>query len=199
VTYLPPSVLQRTTFPEASGEDLVTAIRQIEEVWTTCFPTVQYSMLNKLTTPVTTDGVADVNQPSGTTGGSKFDVLWGESTDPAQTAWVQPHGTAGDVAAADVEVFAAAVPVHARVTRVDAEVKLDRYGFDQDDKWIGGLLVTIPCSLMDERLLTCGAGDRILWDANEWYVAEPRRSGWWYSTNVALYVNAICVRRRHGD
>ncbi len=199
--YIPPEVLQRTDFPEASGEDLLQDIGLIEEAWDIHFPTIQYFQLDKRTTSIknTDDDQIDLSKTSGESGASKFDTLWGESIDASKTTWVQPQGTDGDVVATDPEVFKPAVAMRARVRRIIKDMKLEKYGIDSNDKWIGGVLVIMPCSLLDKALVTCISGDKLLWDTDYYLVVEPKRGGWWKSTNVPLYVTLVCEHLHHGS
>lgn len=198
--YLPPDVLQQTTLPEASGEDISTDIALIEDMWD-LFPTVMYYSLDKRTTSSKDSGDNQINPDklSGETGATKYDVLWGESVDSTKTTWVQPQGTNGVVQAVDVEVFKDPIPMKARVTVVREHQKLEKYGFPTNDKWISGLILMIPCSLLDKAGIYCGPGDKVLWDGDQFSVFAPKRTGMWHNTNIFLYVNLLCPRTRHGS
>jgi hypothetical protein len=201
MSYLPVEVLQRTVLPEGDDEDILTDILEIEELWTGFYPIIQYYPLDKRTTSLrnTGDGSLNVDTLVGESGASKFDMLWGESMDPGQTTWVQPQGTAGAVKANDVEVFKAPIPVNARVTVVRKHQKLEKYGFDTNDKWIGQLIVSIPVSILDRLGIYAQPGDKLLWDSDFFTVFSPSRTGLWKNTNIQLYVNLLCPRLRHGS
>ncbi len=192
--YINASLTTDTAFPEGGGSDLATSIELIEEAWEVHYPLVTYYPIDKRTTPV-----ADVNTLSGEAGASKFDPLYGESADPTQTVWKQPHGTAGVVKAAVVEVWTDPVEVRARVQRVTDETDLKKVGFDSNDKWIGGLVLTIPSSMLDTLGVTCQAGDKFYWDNDEYVVKKPVQTGYWHNTNVRLYVSLGCERHIKGS
>lgn len=184
-----------TAFPEQSGKDLDMDVRLIQELWETVYPLVPYVMIDRRTTPV-----ADVNTLTGEAGASKFDPLWGESQDANRTTWRQPHGTDGAVKAADVEVFKTPVSLHMQVNPVtETRPDLHKYGFDEDDRRIGRLLVTIPCSLLDNGNVVCTAGDLVKWEGDEFLVLKTRLTGYWKNTNVRLYMSLLCDHRRHGS
>lgn len=198
--YLPPNVLQQTGFPQVDGIDLSTHIRLIEEAWRVHFPAIQYFQIDRRSTKVADNqNVVNPDTLSGEAGASKFDVLWGEAADSSKTTWVQPQGTAGGVQASDPEVFKPLVAIHARVTRVTKKKQLTARGFDANDKWIGGLLLDIPASMLDAATITCSGGDKVRWDGDEWLVVAPGRSGWLWNANVSLYVSLYCERYRHGS
>ncbi len=192
--YLPPRVTEDTRFPAAYGPDLATTLSLIEERWAVSFPEVDYYSLDKRTTVV-----ANANTLSGETGAAKYDPLYNESADPAQTVWKQPHGTAGTVKAADVEVYKTVIRIRAQVQQIEDTTDLKKLGFDQNDKWIGGLILSIPASLLDAAAITCIAGDKIIWDGDEFLVDKPRQTGPYNNTNLRLYLVLACTRRRHGS
>lgn len=184
-----------TVFPEQSGRDLDMDVRLIHELWQTVYPKVRYQMIDRRSTPV-----ADTNTLTGEAGASKFDALWGESVDPARTTWKQGHGTAGSVKTADVEVHKPAVPLHMQILVVqEGSPDLKKYGFDEDDRRIGQLVVNIPASILDEGGVTCSAGDLILWDGDSFLVIKTRLGSYWHNTNVRLYMSLLCEHRRHGS
>lgn len=196
MTYLPTDLAHPTLFPLAGGADLATSITMIEERWRVHCPVITYRQLDKRTTPATAPMAG--GQLTGEAGASKFDPMWGESVDPASTTWVQPHGTGGTVKAAHVEVYLPDEPVHAQVARIDDSTEMKKHGLDSSDKHIGGLIVTIPSSMLDAVGVTCRPGDIIVYAGDEYLVTRPKQQGYWFNTNTALYVRLVCERHRHG-
>ncbi len=193
MTYLPPAATQATYFPTEGGADLATSVALIEERWRVTFPQVSYFPLDKRVTP------SDSAHLSGESGASKFDPVWGETVDSARTTWAQPHGTAGSVKAADVEVYRSPVSLYAKIQVVEDEKDMRKYGFDNNDRWIAGLVLTIPASMLDTAGITCIAGDKFAWDGDEYSVRRARLAGYYFNSNVRLYVKLGCDRRRHGS
>jgi hypothetical protein len=189
VTYLPPIVVEGTVFPEALGPDAITAIRMIEERWERMYPLVHYTMIDKKTTPV--DSPATL---SGEDGSSKFDTMWGESVDRKLTTWKQPQNNP-EVAAAEVTVYQPSQQIRARIKREARENELKKFGFDR----LRDLIVCIPCSLLDQKAITCQAGDRFTWNNETWEVIQHHVEGWWYNTNVNLYVWMNVQHARRGS
>lgn len=195
MTYQPPRPTDPTQFPRPTGRDLDMDIRLIEEAWAVHYPLVRYRPIDKRTTPV-----ASVDLPSGEAGSTLWDPLWGETMAPTATAWQQPHGTAGAVAATDLEVYLPEVQMNFQVIRVTAESPdIKKYGFDNDDRRLGTLIAVVPTSVLDKNGVTCQAGDLLLLEGDEWMVIKPRRAGYWENTNIPLYVNLLLERRRHGS
>lgn len=196
--YLPPSPTRPndpTTFPRPADEDLRTSLALIEEMWEVNYPLIGYQQMDKRTTPV-----EDVNTLTGEAGSTKWDAMWGEAADPSRDTWKQAQGTAGAVAAADVEVYRPRVELRFMVNHVAAESPdLKKYGFDDDARRVGSLVATVPVSMLDKQGVIAGAGDLLLWEGDEWVVIRPKLTGYWGNTNLRLYMNLLLERRRHGS
>lgn len=196
--YLPVDPTHPTKFPEEYGEDIREAILIVEEKWERFFPEIKYFCLNHVPHPIV-DG--DVDNPVGESeidGSSEFDFLWGESVDPTMVVskWKQPHLDEGDTAeAANVEVFADPIPVHAQVRREARENELKKLGFDR----LRDLLLTIPLSLLDRAGITCQAGDRFIWDNESFQVEQQERAGYWKNSNLRIYMVLNCEHARMGS
>ncbi len=189
VTYLPPLTINDTVFPDALGDDARTAINMIEERWFRSFPRISYTMIDKKTTPVTSPNIL-----SGEAGSSKFDAMWGETVDKNLTTWEQPHNSA-TVAAAEVTVYQDAKEMPARIKRDSRENELKKFGFDR----LRDLIVCIPTSILDANGVTVQAGDRFVWNNESWEVIQHHVEGWWYNTNVNLYVWMNVQHARRGS
>lgn len=189
MTYLPPLDLNGTEFPQALGEDLVTAIGMIEEEWQRSFPVVDYYPISKETTTVT-----DPSMMSGSAGKTKFDPLWGEAVPSNMTVWQQPH-LSGDFNAADPMVYEKAIPINCRIERGVRETQLKKFGFDLTRN----IVATIPTSLLDKSGITVRAGDRFRWNGEDFEVLQWYQSGWYYNTNVILYITMSVQSARKGS
>lgn len=192
--YIPPTALSDTAFPTGNGSDLATSIALIREAWQVHYPLITYYPLDKRVTPV-----AGANSLSGEAGSTKFDPMYGESIDATQGTWRQAHGTAGSVKASNVEVYRDPVQVHAQVQRITNELDMTKLGFDDNDKLIGGLVLTIPSAMLDDLGVTCVAGDKFIWDGDQYKVQKPHQTGYWMNTNVRLYVRLTSERKHQGS
>jgi hypothetical protein len=193
--YLPPAVLNDTAFPTAQGYDSNVAIYIIEERWRRFYTQIQYYTIKKSLTAAPSSDNRIVNA----TGTSAFDRLYGESVDVGMSAtgWVQPHGTGTTLATTDVEVYDVPVLIHARVPRRNADAALHAYGFDRvRGMELGGTEVVIPLSFLDRLGVTCAAGDKLVWDGDEYIVKQQLHTGYWANTNMRLYMKLTAEHRR---
>ena len=190
--YLPPNFLNETVMPQAQGYDLNLAIGFIEERWQRFYTAVQYYTIIK---PFTAAPAGNfIVHKSGSTA---FDSLYGESVDvnTATTGWQQAHGNSG-LNTVDVEQYDDPVGVNARVPRRDPDTGLYNYGFDRVRKMDLGAEVVIPVSLLDRLCITCQAGDKLVWDGDEYIVKQETACGYWKNTNIRLYMKLMCEHRR---
>jgi hypothetical protein len=186
--YLPPSALQVQQIPQSFGKDLRTIIRTIEERYRRHTQVPYYALRRDLTE------VTSLSTPVGEAGTTKFDPLYGESVDPDMTTVEQAHGS-GTYSVADVDLFDDPVNIWARVRRDAKNTDLQRWGFDK----VRDLIVYIPCSTLDAAGITVKAGDKFVWNSEDYNVIEFNQDGYWYNTNVALYVVINAEHRRFGS
>lgn len=183
--YLPVNLTEDTEFPEAWGKDLRHELRMIEERYHRHFPEIDYYQMKKAATPTIPPAI------SGEPANTQFDPLWAESVDPNMATWQQPH-LSGTLKAADVDVFFDPVPIHARLQRENLELELKKYGFDQ----VRDLLVFVPLTFFDSNNIAVSAGDKFVWDDDEYRVLQFDRTGFWKNTNLRIYmaINAEHLR-----
>jgi len=186
--YLPPLRLTDTAFPEALGQDVLTAIQMIEERWRLTYPLVQYTAIDARATPV-----ASPNELSGESGATKFDPLWGESVPATGTVWAQPHQSGGTGVAPSV--YRQPVSLRCRIQRTMREDDLKKLGFDRLRK----LIATIPTSLLDAADIAVHAGDRFIWNGEPYEIVQHHPRGWWHNSNVNLYLVMNCESARRGS
>lgn len=188
MTYLPEEFTHDTVFPRAFGKDAHLQIRLVEEKWRRFYPEINYYCLDKNVTvaPAESGGLA---QATGTTGGTAFDPITGESVDPAAltSAWKQPH-LSGDRRAVGTERFLEPIKLHAQVRREAKEKELKKLGFDE----VRDLLLTIPASMLDKLAITVQQGDRFIWDNDLFEVTQFEATGYWKNTNIRLYLVLNC-------
>ncbi len=188
MSYLPPYKLNDTVFPEALGQDVITAIQMIEERWQRSYPIVQYTCIDTRVTAVTSP-----KNLSGEVGATKFDALWGESVPATDTTWKQPHQSDGS--GVDPSVYQPAVGIHCRIQRTMREDDLKKLGFDRLRK----LIATIPTSMLDAASITVRPGDRFSWNNELFEVVQWHPMGWWHNANVNLYVVMNMESARRGS
>lgn len=192
MTLSTPRTESPTVMPNPFGADYLNHVRQVEDMWTTSYPKINYMPLLKAVTEV-----PNVDTLSGETGTTKFDPLWGEAVpETLGTQWSQPHNNPNPlVRAADPSIYGPPVSIHARVQRTAREDLLKKVGFDR----VRSLLVTIPGSMCDKVGLNPKAGDRFTWDGELYQVLQYSPMGWWMNTNTKLYVVLNCVHERKGS
>lgn len=196
MTYIPPSILNDTEFPqvEPCSCDLQTSLELINEKWELSFPEVDYFQL--LRTP--TEAIPEEFN-SGKAGETIVDDLWGEDIPTTLTAeWVQPHsntvvGLAAD--ATDTQVHAPAVKLHAALQLEPTERELKKVGIDKRK----AIIATIPTYMLDLNVVTCKKGDYFIWRGEQYEVLAVHDKGYWYNTNVYLYIVLDLNRRRLGS
>ncbi len=188
MVYIPTGQTDDTVFPTAHGDDLVTAIRLIEERWNRFYPLLTYTPLNKQPTPAT-----EYKELSGVSGTTKFDTLWGEEVDENLSTWKQPQSDP-TINAVDPGVYLDAVPLRGRIKRTVREEQLKKYGFDL----LRHLLVTIPTSMLDKAGTEVKAGDRFVWNNERFEVIQFAPWGFYYNTNIFLYIVMNCEHVRYG-
>jgi hypothetical protein len=188
MSYLPPRKVEGTVFPQAMGTDLANMVAQIEERWRRSYPKIQYSSLSKVVTPV-----AKMTDLTGAAGTTKFDPLWGESV-PDRPTWEQPHHNPASVAASP-EKYLAPQPLYMRFERMYRENQLKKFGFDRLRNGVS----TFPTSMLDERGITVGQGDRFTWNDETFEVIQWSPDGYWMNTNVFLYVVCSVQHARFGS
>lgn len=177
--YLPPGLIEEANFPKSWARDVQFQIKAIEEQYRRMYPPAEYYMLKKAATPAATP-----SQIVGEAGTTKFDSLYGESVDSNLTAWQQPHGTAGAVKAANVDLFNNPIKIPRRFQRIAREEELKKYGFDLKRTAI----VYIPTSLLDRYGITVQAGDKMKWNNEDFAVLQWAPTGWWKDSTVYLYL-----------
>jgi len=190
--YLPPNVIQDTTFPRAFRADLRQAIRLIEDMYRRHYPVITYyPRLSAVTSVCDEEGTVDpetIQEDTlvGETGTTMFDPLWGEPVPSSEdaTGWEQPHGNPAHDATDSRGLHDAGVQIHARVQREAKDRTLKKIGFDK----IRDLLVFIPVSMLDDAGIQVEPGDEFEWDGERFQVLQRRRTGWWKNTNTRLYL-----------
>jgi hypothetical protein len=187
---IPPQPLNDTVFPRAADRDLGVQIAYIEELYARVYPQIDYYPLNKAVTGAAPTGIG----LSGEAGASKFDALYGETVDPKMATWQQPHGSP-TLKAANVDQFLIPVPINARFQRVNLEKEGKRYGFDK----VRDALVIFPHSVAERLGLKPQAGDKLVWDGDEYTVLQHDRVGFWKNSNVRLYYVLNVEHRRHAS
>jgi hypothetical protein len=194
VPYLPLINAEDTVFPQAADRDLTLQLRMIAEQYKRFYPATDYYQLTKKVTPVTVTPTAD-RTLSGEAATTKFDSVYGEVAPTANSAWVQPHGTAGAVPATELDVFAAPIHLHSRRQRISKETELKKYGFDKQRD----LLIFVPLVLLDEFGITVKHGDKFIWDSVEYRVMDHNKQGYWKNTNIALFMAINANQYRKGS
>lgn len=189
MSYLPPLKIDDAAFPTVLGQDVLTSIRMIEERWRRHYPSVDYLPLDKRVTPISTPA-----QISGEAGSTKMDAMWGESVDASMTTWTQPQTTANAVAA-EPNVYLAGRPIHARIMRSARDNDLKKHGFDR----LRDLIACFPTSMLDAKGISVQAGDRFVWNSELYEVIQHHVEGWWYQTNVNLFVWVNAQHARRGS
>lgn len=192
--YIPRRSENPTTFPVALEADLEFAARKSIEMWARFYPTVRYKRIKLAATPVSTPkGLSGVG-----TGGTVVDDLYGESVpDHGDSSWRQPHSTVESAAADahDHHQYEAAQDVHCYL-RVDvADYELKRYGIEEQFNLLG----IFAAAELDERKIIVSQGDRFLWQGQEYQIHERKLSGWFFNTDIPLYVVTTCDRVRRGS
>lgn len=196
MAYIPPSVLEDTEFPNVGcGRDLQTISDLLIEKWQRSFPIVDYYRLLK--TP--TEATPAHDYISGVAGETQVDDLWGEDIPQGLTAeWVQPHGDTAAALALDAtagRIYGASVQVNAALDLQPSERTLKKIGLDQAK----GVIVTIPTPLLDLVGITCRGGDYFIWRGEKFEVLNWHDRGYFYNTNVYLYMVLDCNRQRIGS
>ena len=178
MTYLPPRILDSAGFIPSTDEDLMTVVSGIKERWEFSYPRVEYKSISRMATPS-----ASTEALSGVTGSTKVDPLWGESVDSSLTTWQQPHHSS-TIVTSDPAVYSKPKSVHCRIERGVRKSQMEKYGFDPVRNMVG----TIPTVCLDEMSISVSPGDRIRW-AGDWYeVLQCFNYGWYFNTNIPLYV-----------
>lgn len=197
-SYLPIDVLEYTEFPKPNSKDILQQIRMIEDLWKHQMPQVEYYNIKKAPTPpLNVDDEVDKNVLSGEDGTTKFDPLWGESVPDSVAAtgeWAQPHGN--DAHSVNTrEKYESVVLLHAKVQREAKERQLKKWGFDE----MRDLVLTIPVSLLDRFGVKVEPGDQFVWDGERYTVLQKRRDGYFFNSNVRLYVVIMAEHYREGS
>lgn len=199
--YIPPRVLEDTTFPvagpNAAGKDLRTQIGLLKEKWARFFPIIDYFQLNYTPTKVNHEAHIDLSgTPQGTT---KVDDLWGEDVPLSLTAeWIQPHAINAGGLLADAtatRAYKTSVQFHLPIQRGLDDKTLKRYGIDQ----MRDVIVTFLTPVLDELGVVVSVGDKFVWDGESYEVEQEKKAGWWQNTNVPLYIIGNCKRLRLGS
>jgi hypothetical protein len=198
--YIPPTVLEDTTFPIGMGADLATQILLILEKWSRFYPIVDYYMVNKAVVPI--DHTAPVvtspdgkNLITGEAGTTTFDTLYRENVPTPQlaTGWQQPQSATGQHAG-DEEKWKIAHPVHARFKYEATQTELKRYGFDK----LKDVLIVIPTRALDLEGMVCKEGDKVIHGGRTYLVVGANVSGYWKNTNIPLFMGLNCEDKRVG-
>lgn len=194
--YLPRPYTHDTLFPEAYDRDLRTQIDLIEEQATRFFPRIPYYCILKTVGISTVDPVTGGPAPTGAAGQNTFDELYGEIVDPALAgqAWKQPHRDGVLAAGVEVERYADPIEFNARVQREMKDYDLKKFGFDE----MRDLLLHVPSSILDRRGITSTAGDKFIWNGEEYSVLQAKESGYWKNTNLRLWVSIMAEHKRRG-
>lgn len=194
--YLPRPYTHDTEFPEAFDRDLRTQIGMIEEQAKRFFPKIPYYCISKTVGIALADPVTSAPAPVGGAQQNTFDPLYGEIVDPslAGQAWKQPHRDATIAAGVEVERYGAPIEVHARVQREMKDYDLKKYGFDE----MRDLLLHVPASLLDRVGITAVAGDKFIWNGEEYLTLQVKESGYWKNTNIRLWVTIMAEHKRRG-
>lgn len=203
--YLPPGTIPITgadnVMPRSNSIDLWRAVTTIEERWRRYCPTLVYRSLLKAPTSRPAAVLAGKPDPViGAIGTTSFDPLWRERVDSSLNNgnWVQPHAStaaAVNPTEEDSELFRPDTELKFKVERELTESDLHKYGFDR----VRDLLVFIPSSFFDRCGLTAQAGDVLHWDNRDFEVLQQSAHGFWYNTNIPLYVILNCTNRRKGS
>lgn len=197
-SYLPIDVLEYTEFPKANGKDVYRQIAMIEDVWARQMPKVEFYNAKKFpTASLDEGGEVDPNVLSGEEGTTKYDPLWGERVSDSVAnggAWVQPHGKE-DHSVNGRGVFEVPVLLPCQIERIQKERQMKKYGFDE----VREIVATIPVSFLDRFGVKVEAGDKFVWDGEQYEVKQERRDGWWMNSNVRLYVVMACDHWRPGS
>jgi len=203
--YIPPSVLENTTFPTADGQDLATSIRILRERSTRFWPKVYYYVLRHTATGA--DSSSDYIQTHTVDSedrGTVVDTLWGEDVprELADGRWFQPHSTSTEgleADATDTEVFEEPVEINAGLVREPSEQILKKMGIDEQCD----LAVTFLTAILDDHGIRVKPGDMFTFALEgleeEWEIHNERKKGTWKNSNVHLYVNCACKRKRKGS
>ncbi len=197
MTYLPPDILDDTEFPTAGvcAKDINNQLEMINEKWRRSFPLVDYFQLKW--TPTETGPAEDYI--SGVATETKVDDLWGEDIPDNLTAeWVQPHETTPEgllYDAADTRQYDNAVLINAALDLQPSERTLKKVGIDE----VKGIMVTIPVMLLDEAGITVKMGDFFVWRGERYEVLVTHDKGYWFNTNIYLYLVLDCKRQRIGS
>lgn len=191
--YLPNPAALETSFPKVNTKDMAFQIRLIEEMYRRKFPLISYSCLKIAVNPTSITPNGD-RAPVGAPGTTKFDPVWNEAVDPLQTSWKQPHATAGNVLATDVEQFTDPIGINARVQRISKETELKKYGFDK----VRDLTLFIPLTLLDRKGIKVKHGDKFDWAEKSYTVLDFNTNGYWKNTDLAMYMVLNCEHRRRG-
>jgi hypothetical protein len=195
--YLPGGVLEYTEFPKPDSKDLLHQVRMIEDLYTHQCPQIEYYPLKKLPTPALEGLVVNPNVLSGEPGTTKFDPLWGESvpeTVAATGKWTQPHGKALQ-SVNGREKYDGPYLLRSQIRRDAKERQLKKWGFDE----IRDIIVTVPVSHLDRFGIRVDAGDQFVWDGERYTVLKKARDGYWFNTNVRLYVVISAEHYREGS
>lgn len=175
--------------------DLQYTIEAINEKWELSYPLLNYYPILK--TPVEVTPITDF--VGGVANETQFDDMWGEDIVPtAEGNWVQPHEESIEGLIADAvntRVYAVGVPLHLAVQKEPTDYTLKKYGFDEQTEF----LVTVPAYALDLANVTCQVGDYFEWGSSKIEVAVVKRSGYFYNTNLALYLILGCRYLRLGS
>jgi hypothetical protein len=200
VPYLPINPIHDTTLPTPWGKDLSFAIRKIEEKFRRFKVRLSYYSLLVDTAPL-----VDLAHVVGDSSYTRFDPLWGESValSGVDSLWVQPHlvssgrvGSGSGVSVAEVsDCFDDPVLLYCNVQRDAQDLDLKRWGFDR----IRDLIVHIPLSFLDAASIKVKAGDKFSWSGEYYDVAQWTTDGYYFNTNVRLYMVINATHRRRGS
>lgn len=197
MAYIPPEILSDTGFPqvEPCGKDLCTTLDLINEKWSVAFPLVDYFQL--LETPE--KALPENDYVNGPVGQTIEDDLWGEDIPVTlQAEWVQPHsntveGLAHD--ATDTRVWGPSVQVNAALQLESTERELTKFGIDKKK----AIIATVPTRMLDIVGISCAIGDYLIWRGEKFEVLNVKNTGYWYNTNVYLYIVLELNRMRLGS
>lgn len=194
--YLPSSFLHDTLFPEAYDADVQMQIRLIDEQAERFFPRVPYYSVLNVVGVASVDPITGTTAPVGGVGQNTFDDLYGEIVDPALAgqAWRQPHRDPTLSAGIEIERYAEPVNVTARVQREVKDYDLKKYGFDE----MRDLLLHVPSLTFDRLGITAVAGDKFIWNGEEYAVLQAKEAGYWKNTNLRLWVGVMAEHKRRG-
>ena len=71
---------------------------------------------------------------------------------------------------------------------------LKKYGFDE----MRDLLLHVPASLLDRVGITAVAGDKFIWNGEEYLTLQVKEAGYWKNTNIRLWVTITAEHKRRG-